>query len=214
MKKFYAGDSCIIFELDNKISPEISSKVLYLYGNLRRYIRGDFSGITDIVPSYKSVAVHFNPYYNEIENLSLEIEKEIYSLLEKYTPENEIIESESIEIPVIYDGEDLKRISSMNNIPVNKIIEMHSSGKYRVAMIGFKPYFPYLLGLDPSLAVARLESPRKLVPAGSVAIGGEQTGIYPEDSPGGWNIIGRTDPEILKSINPGDLIFFRRVETL
>ena len=214
MKKYYAGDSCLIFELDNKISPEISSKVLYLYANLRRNISGDFSCITDIVPSYKSVAIHFNPYYNDIEKISLDIEKEIHSLLGKYTPQNEMAESKNIEIPVVYDGEDLERISSIKNISVSRIIEIHSSAEYRVAMIGFKPYFPYLLGLDPLLAVPRLESPRKRVPAGSVAIGGEQTGIYPEDSPGGWNIIGRTDPEILKGINPGDIVIFRGVETL
>lgn len=214
MKKTYAGDSCLIFELDNKISQEINSKVLYLYSNLRKYLSEDFSCITDIVPSYKSVAIHFNPFYNDIEKISLDIEKEIDSLLDNYTSECGVSHSERIEIPVVYDGDDLERISSMKKISVNKIIEIHSSGNYRVAMIGFKPYFPYLLGLNPILAVPRLESPRKRVPAGSVAIGGEQTGIYPEDSPGGWNIIGRADPEILKGINPGDTVIFRRVETL
>lgn len=214
MKKKYAGDSCLIFELENKISREINSKVLYLYSHLRGYISEDFSCITDVVPSYKSVAIHFNPYYNDIEKKSRELGNEILRLLQDYIPEEEIPGSKIMEIPVIYDGEDIERISSMKNVSVNKIIEIHSSGKYRVAMIGFKPHFPYLLGLDPLIAAPRLESPRKRVPAGSVAIGGEQTGIYPEDSPGGWNIIGRTDPEILKGINPGDILVFRRVEAL
>jgi KipI family sensor histidine kinase inhibitor len=79
-------------------------------------------------------------------------------------------------------------------------------------MIGFRPHFPYLLGLDRSLTTPRLDSPRLKVPAGAVGIGGEQTGIYPETSPGGWNILGMTQPELLYPIEPGDTVVFKRVE--
>ena len=79
-------------------------------------------------------------------------------------------------------------------------------------MVGFKPFFPYLIGLDPRLETPRLASPRKRVAAGSVAIGGAQTGIYPEDSPGGWNIVGRMDPQQLQTILPGDIIIFHQSE--
>ena len=79
-----------------------------------------------------------------------------------------------------------------------------------VAMIGFRPHFPYLLGMDRRLATPRLDAPRLKVPAGAVAIGGEQTGVYPESSPGGWNIVGMTDPHLLPPVLPGDTIRFRR----
>ena len=90
------------------------------------------------------------------------------------------------------------------------MIKRHTAVEYMVAMIGFRPHFPYLLGLDPSLVTPRLDTPRLKVPAGAVAIGAEQTGVYPEASPGGWNILGMTDPELLKAINPGDTIVFQR----
>jgi KipI family sensor histidine kinase inhibitor len=210
MKRYFAGDTCIIFELGQRIDPLINEQVLYLYGSFKNNDLS-FTGVSDIVPSYKSLAFHFDPFYENIESSAADIEKEINRLLSLYDRNSVKSTGNKIVIPVVYNGEDLERISEITNISVKKIIEIHSSVEYRIAMIGFKPYFPYLLGLDPQLAVPRLESPRKLVPAGSVAIGGEQTGIYPEDSPGGWNIIGRCRVEILKEINPGDIIIFNEV---
>jgi len=213
MNRYYAGDTCVIFELGGRIDPLINDKVLYLY----RIFKNNESllpVVTDIVPSYKSLAFHFDSFCDNIEDSADEIEKEINRLLPLYEWGSEKTQEKKIIIPVVYDGVDLERISRIRNISVKRIVEIHSSGEYRVAMIGFKPYFPYLLGLDPLLAVPRLESPRKLVPAGSVAIGGEQTGIYPEDSPGGWNIIGKCSVEILKEINPGDIINFKEVSNL
>lgn len=213
MNRYYAGDTCIIFELGERIDPLINDQVLYLYGNFKSNY-SEFPGVTDIVPSYKSIAFHFDPFCDNIENTTEMIESEINRLLPLFDRNCVKSAVNRITIPVIYDGEDLERISRLQKISVKRIIELHSSVEYRVAMIGFKPYFPYLLGLDPELAVPRLESPRKLVPAGSVAIGGEQTGIYPEDSPGGWNIIGRCGVEILKEINPGDIIIFKEAGDL
>ena len=213
MNRYYAGDTCVIFELGGRIDPLINDKVLYLY----RIFKNNESllpVVTDIVPSYKSLAFHFDSFCDNIEDSADEIEKEINRLLPLYEWGSEKTQEKKIIISVVYDGVDLERISRIRNISVKRIVEIHSSGEYRVAMIGFKPYFPYLLGLDPLLAVPRLESPRKLVPAGSVAIGGEQTGIYPEDSPGGWNIIGKCSVEILKEINPGDIINFKEVSNL
>lgn len=213
MKRYYAGDTCVIFELGERIDPLINEQVLYLYGSFKNNVLS-FTGVSDIVPSYKSLAFHFDPFYENIESSAADIEKEISRLLSLYDRNSVKSAGNKIVIPVVYDGEDLERISRISSISVKRIIEIHSSVEYRVAMIGFKPYFPYLLGLDLQLAVPRLESPRKLVPAGSVAIGGEQTGIYPEDSPGGWNIIGRCRVEILKEINPGDIIIFNEVEKI
>jgi inhibitor of KinA len=115
---------------------------------------------------------------------------------------------------VVYDGEDLSRVASCAGLSVGKIIELHGRPRYTVAMIGFLPHFPYLIGMDERLATPRLSDPRKRVPAGSVAIGGAQTGIYPSESPGGWNLIGRMDPRLLSPLRPGDTIVFEAVEKI
>jgi KipI family sensor histidine kinase inhibitor len=110
---------------------------------------------------------------------------------------------------VRYDGPDLGRVALTHGITEREVAERHAAAEYQVAMIGFRPHFPYLLGLDPALVTPRLATPRLKVPAGSVAIGGQQTGIYPVESPGGWNIIGRTDPVLLTPILPGDIVVFK-----
>jgi KipI family sensor histidine kinase inhibitor len=104
-------------------------------------------------------------------------------------------ESRSVEIPVIYGGDqgpDLQNVAILAGLTTEEVIRLHSSAEYSVCFIGFLPGFPYLSGMDPRLAAPRLATPRPLVPAGSVGIAGGQTGIYPLDSPGGWRIIGRT----------------------
>jgi KipI family sensor histidine kinase inhibitor len=122
------------------------------------------------------------------------------------------------DIAVHYGGEhgpDLDALAEHAGLPSRDVIELHAAGEYRVAMLGFSPGFPYLLGLDPRLAMPRLDTPRTRVPAGSVGIGGAQTGIYPQSGPGGWRIIGRTtlalfdplhDPPTL--LAPGDRVRF------
>lgn len=97
------------------------------------------------------------------------------------------------EIPVVYDGPDLPRVAEHAGLSTHAVAELHAETIYRVALIGFAPGFPYLDGLDPRLHTPRLETPRSKVAAGSVAIGGAHTGIYSIPSPGGWNLIGRTD---------------------
>lgn len=125
-------------------------------------------------------------------------------------------------IPVCYGGErgeDLRDVATYTRLSQEEIITRHTSATYRVAMLGFAPGFPYLLGLDPALAMPRRSSPRTRVPAGSVAIGGQQTGIYPQPLPGGWHLIGRTsvrlfdlagDPPSL--LQPGDRVRFRAMD--
>jgi KipI family sensor histidine kinase inhibitor len=120
--------------------------------------------------------------------------------------------AKTVQIPVVYDGADLARVAEFTGMRPEDVIRLHAGVAYPVAMVGFKPYFPYLIGLDPRLETPRLESPRTRVPAGSVAIGGAQTGIYPEESPGGWNLIGRMAPERLQVILPGDTIIFIQSE--
>jgi KipI family sensor histidine kinase inhibitor len=103
----------------------------------------------------------------------------------------------TIEVPVVYDGPDLEHVATQARLPVSKVIELHSRGAYKVHLLGFAPGFPYLAGLDPRLKTPRLPTPRPRIPAGSVAIGGEYTGIYPVATAGGWNLIGRTDVRLL-----------------
>jgi len=111
--------------------------------------------------------------------------------------------SRTIEIPVLYggtDGPDLEAVAAHAGLSLRDVIERHVAGDYTVAMLGFAPGFPYLLGLDPGLAIPRLATPRTHVAAGSVGIGGEQTGIYSRPGPGGWRIIGRTDAVLFDAL--------------
>lgn len=118
------------------------------------------------------------------------------------------------EIPVIYDGPDLQRVADHNQISVTDIPKLHSAVLYKVYMLGFSPGFPYLGDLDPRLHTPRLANPRTRVPAGSVAIGGQHTGIYPSETPGGWNIIGHTHVKLFDRdhmtffLHPGDRVKF------
>jgi KipI family sensor histidine kinase inhibitor len=126
--------------------------------------------------------------------------------------------SRSVQIPVRYDGEDLARVAQISGLSEIDVVERHLNGRYRVHCLGFSPGFPYLGGLDPKLHTPRLATPRRCVPAGSVAIGGEHTGIYSVDSPGGWNLIGRTSSRLFNPsasslqemflLRPGDGVQF------
>ena len=118
------------------------------------------------------------------------------------------------EIPVTYNGPDLQRVADHNQLTVGDVCERHAAVIYKVYMLGFSPGFPYLGDLDPQLQTPRLASPRTRVPAGSVAIGGQHTGIYPSETPGGWNIIGHTPVKLFDAahttffLQPGDRVKF------
>ena len=121
----------------------------------------------------------------------------------------------TVELPVHYDGADLDEVARLTGLPVPEVVERHVSATYTVAFLGFAPGFAYLRGLDPALRVPRLATPRTSVPAGSVGLAGEQTGIYPRPSPGGWQLIGRTDAPLWDPdrdppalLSPGDRVTF------
>lgn len=124
-----------------------------------------------------------------------------------------------VSIPVCYDGIDLPEVAAHARMSTEEVITRHTAALYRVAMLGFAPGFPYLLGLDPTLAMPRRSNPRTSVPAGSVAIGGRQTGIYPQSLPGGWQLIGRTPMRLFdlaaaspSLLAPGDHVRFRAID--
>ena len=174
----YLGEHTILLTTQSPIKVrQIHQTSNLLQEHLKEYL-------IDIVPSYRSIALHTAKTKDEIINMLDDIKKKITS------PPQKNIE---IKIPICYEmGLDLQHISSHNKISVYDLIQKHLQGHYRVDFIGFTPGFIYASGLDSALVCPRKTSPRKYLPSGSVGIGGNQIGIYPLDSPGGWNIVGRT----------------------
>ena len=178
----YLGESTILLEC----SQETPIEKIHLCTQIIEQVLGD--SLQDIVPAYHSIAV-FTP-------LSI---AELGQLLERsYTKKEELsIEEQVIELPICYElGMDLERMANYADLSIDEFIIMHSNEVYRSLFIGFTPGFIYADGLNDALACPRLDSPRKKIPEGSVGIAGNQTGIYSLESPGGWNIIGRTPVRI------------------
>jgi KipI family sensor histidine kinase inhibitor len=130
-------------------------------------------------------------------------------------PARTAVDRRVVEIPVTYDGPDLADVAKLTGLTRAEVVARHSAPKYVVAFLGFAPGFPYLVGLDPALRVPRLPTPRTSVPAGSVGIAGDQTGVYPRPTPGGWRIVGHTDVPLFDPaaspptlLAPGDLLRF------
>ena len=152
--------------------------------------RHSITGVVSVTPAFKSLTVHYDPgvlRWDEAQAWIVSVEQGITKYEGRHSP--------LFEIPVCYEAEfapDLEAVAVVHSLQPDDVIRIHSSTEYRVQMIGFSPGFPYLAGLPTQLYTARRQSPRLRVPMGSVAIGGNQTGIYSLESPGGWNIIGRT----------------------
>tara|TARA_E500000331_G_scaffold65627_2_gene60266 strand:- start:225 stop:893 length:669 start_codon:yes stop_codon:yes gene_type:complete len=202
----FHGDSTVIIKFGDEIDEDLN---ILVHKFLESLVKGfsENSSVLDIYPTYNSIIIDYDP--NEI--LYENIKQKINSIKSEFdSSDNMKKHHKIIEIPVQYGddfGPDLKRMSKTLNISEEKIIQIHSSTKYRVHMIGFMPGFPYLGGLDSRISFPRLDEPRLAVPEGSVGIAGDQTGIYPFSSPGGWNIIGRTNLRLFDSKkNPPNLI--------
>ncbi len=175
----------------------------------RELERNPPDGLVELVPAFTSVLLAFHPHLATAPNLkaiAMQLEKAVRS-----TPTPPRL----VEIPVHYDGPDLESVARRHRLTVTEVVRLHSHTTYKVYMLGFSPGFPYLGDLDERLHTPRLASPRTRVPAGSVAIGGEHTGIYSVDSPGGWNIIGHTsmklfDPAVAAAGGKGEAAFLLR----
>lgn len=161
------------------------------------------SGFVESVPAYSSLGVFFDirqtglPLTEALQHITHELDARIAQLNNYEFPE-----TEPLIIPVQYGGEwgpDIDFVAEQNGISVEEVIALHTSGIYQVFMLGFLPGFPYMGFTDKRLTVPRKANPRTQVPAGSVALAGNQTGIYPQTSPGGWQIIGRTDMVLFNS---------------
>jgi KipI family sensor histidine kinase inhibitor len=169
--------------------------------------------IVDVVVSFETIAVHFQPMHGE------RVYKYLTDLKFEDIPDDEEIRSSEFVIPVCYEkGDELNRLAAQLKISVQELIDLHSGAEYSVAAIGFSPGFPYLLGLPKKLRIPRLSTPRK-VESGSVAIAGGQAGIYPNASQGGWHVLGKTTVELFdvngdkpSLLEPGDRVRFQAVE--
>lgn len=180
------GDKAVLIVWEEKISPEIINDI---NGYKEAIFKRKKEQIIDFIIGYNSLVLK----YNEIINFNNEI-LELKVIYNELNIQNSIVKY-LWTIPVCYDleyGFDLSNMSKKLGVSVEKIIALHSSAMYTVYFVGFLPGFLYLGGLDATLELNRKSTPQLKVPKGSVAIGGKQTGIYPQDSPGGWHIIGKT----------------------
>lgn len=180
------GDSAISVTLGEGISEELSRRVVAQAARLRA---AEIIGVTDIVPSYAVLSVHYDPLTIVFDDLRDRVASVVADQLTDVTTESE---SQLHLIKVRYDGEDLDEVARRTQLTTEEVIRLHGERDYRVYVIGFVPGFAYLGTLDDRLVLPRRESPRKRVPPGSVAIAERQTGIYPSATPGGWHLIGTT----------------------
>ena len=211
MKEFYQinfhGDSTLVIEFGKDIDVYTNKLVQFVFSKTEKRLYKNLF-IKDIYPTYNSLVINYDNLTIDYQALKKKIESLLFEIIDNY--DKNVSNDKVLEIPVKYGGEfgpDLKIMSKTLNISEGSIINIHSSAIYRIYMIGFMPGFPYLGGLDERISFPRLSTPRIKVPAGSVGIAGKQTGIYPFESPGGWNIIGRTELSLFDvDANPPSLL--------
>jgi KipI family sensor histidine kinase inhibitor len=182
-----ASDRSLLVSYGSEISPALQQRV---YGLTQKLLAQRPSFIRDLHPAYGSVLIVFEPELATMRQVEAYVRELAESAAASYWPA-----AREVEIPVCYDEEfalDLPFVAAHNQLTREEVIALHTSGEYRVYFLGFAPGFAYLGGLSPKLFTPRLASPRTQVPPGSVAIGGQQTAVYPMSTPGGWRIIGRT----------------------
>lgn len=209
------GEDALLLRLDETIDAGTNARVHALAARIAGQ-RPPW--LRDIVPAYASLAlfVDAEAFADDADPLA-EAERWLDAMVDRGDAPAHAA-GRLVEIPVHYggeDGPDLATVAEQAGLSPGDVVAIHSAGEYRVAMLGFAPGFPYLIGLDPRLATPRLGSPRARVPAGSVGIGGAQTGIYPRSGPGGWQLIGRTGMTLFDAtrdppaaLAPGDRVRF------
>jgi KipI family sensor histidine kinase inhibitor len=208
-----SGDAAITVEFSRKIDAEANRRVLALDRTLAREA---IAGITETVPTYRSLLVHYDPVQIGFDALG----ERLIALAQLPVPP--ATQAKRWRIPVSYGGEhgiDLEDVAKTLNTSPDDIVARHVAGDYRVAMIGFTPGWSYLSGLEDSLQMPRRQNPRLLTPAGTISIGGVQTGVQCLAGPSGWHLLGRTavrtyqlhrDPTFL--LEPGDAVTFATVD--
>jgi len=208
------GDATFVVEFEERIDPAVNACAVATADAIRA---AAIPGVRDVVPTYRSVAIYFDPLRTDTD-----------ALLERITHEAEsagpgtVLPGEPVRIPVCYGGDlgpDLPQVAAFAKLSEDEVVRLHGTATYRVFMLGFVPGFAYLGMVDPRIAMPRRATPRVRVPCGSVGIAGVQTGIYPAETPGGWQLIGRTpvrpfdpsraDPFLMKA---GDAVQFYPID--
>ena len=212
------ADDALLLRFGNAIEQTHNTRALSVAQRLREL---QPPWLRDVVPAYASLAVFFDCDRIDDADPHAFVATALHDCLDAGT-DRAGIPARTVDIPVCYHGDmapDLAEAAGELGLGIEELIQRHCAADYTVAMIGFAPGFPYLLGLPESLALPRLATPRTRVPAGSVAIGGSQAGIYPRESPGGWRLLGRTplalfDPARIAPslLAPGDRVRFQRID--
>jgi len=213
MKIVAASDSSLLVEFGDTVCRELHSRVIGLF---RALLAEQDPRIRNLHPGYASLLIDFDVLQLSHDQLAAHVRQLIEADMGMEHPA-----SRNIEIPVCYDvefGPDLADVAAHNKITIDEVIRLHTSATYLVYFLGFSPGFAYLGGLPEKLRTPRLATPRTRVTAGSVGIAGEQTGVYPIDSPGGWRLIGRTPERMFDALanpptrlQPGDLVRFTAI---
>ena len=181
-----AGDSAIVVEFEERIDPAINARAIALADAIQA---SGIAGLRDVVPTFRSVAVYFDPLRVDYDALVAIVERGAEPSGGDLRPD------QVVRIPVCYGGElgpDLPEVAEFAHTTDDEVVRIHTAGRYRVFMLGFVAGFAYLGTVDERIAMPRHSTPRVRVPTGSVGIAGVQTGIYPAETPGGWRVIGRT----------------------
>lgn len=209
-----AGDSAFIIKAGDAITSEINDSIHALYATIND---ATIPGIIECIPAYSELTVCYDPCVTDYTSLVAQL-KQCTASVHLTAPRTGM----RIFIPVAYGGEygpDLAEVADCHTMSPDEVITAHTKNEYRVYMLGFTPGFPYLGGLDTTIATPRRATPRTLIPAGSVGIADTQTGIYPIESPGGWNLIGRTPLSLFNPhqnepflINAGDTLCFYAID--
>jgi inhibitor of KinA len=211
---FPLGDCALVIDLGNEIGEATHARVRAVVRLLESEAP---KGMVEYIPAFTNVTVIYDPYTTTHHGFS----KRMRALLQRGAHSDEALDARLVEIPVCYGGgfgPDLDFVASSNQLDAQEVIAIHAEPDYLVYMIGFVPGFPYLGGMSDRIAAPRRESPRHKIPAGSVGIAGRQTGIYSIESPGGWQLIGRTplrlfrpDDEEPSLLRAGDRVRFKAI---
>ncbi|MEQ1728768.1 MAG: 5-oxoprolinase subunit PxpB [Vicinamibacterales bacterium] len=209
-----AGDAALVAEFDDRIDPAVNARAIALAQALRN---ASLPGVRDIVPAYRAVTVYFDPLRADAADLEVRMRAAAST-----EPDARGIVGPIVHVPVCYDAEfgpDLETVARFAGLTPRDVVDLHRSREYRVFMLGFVPGFAYMGTVDPRIGLPRRTDPRTAVPAGSVAVAGGQTGIYPSQTPGGWHIIGRTpmrlvsfDAPVPSKFAAGDRVRFHQVD--
>lgn len=201
-KIYTAGDSSVLIEFGKEISPEVNGQITALVHLMKEQ---HIEGVVDMIPAFCSLLINYDPRVISYGKIRRRLEK-----LLKLEVRQEGGSRQVIQIPVCYGGQygpDLENIASHAGLSPQEVIDIHCSRDYLIYMLGFLPGFSYLGGLDERIHTPRLANPRIRIPAGSVGIGGSQTGIYPLDSPGGWQLLGMTPVKTYDPARQSPILF-------